>query len=412
MRASLGRIRFKSVYDAMRDNGIEYSENDKTAALVWHDSIKDIDYFKYLQPWQMVNRIPNINVLCRKASFARLIQRISPIFPNLFSFVPKSYILPFRSADFLRAVAKAKRRFIVKPDCGSLGQGITIVEPGQEYAPEDILAVAQDYIDSLLLDNTKFDLRIYVLITSIDPLEIYVHRDGLARFCAEQDGSRSMYSKLTNVGLNKDKVVEEFSEISRLISDVFPRLEKELGMDIKDLWGQIDEVVVLSILSAYDILKKGVEWQCPSVGYSRCFQILGFDILLDREFKPHVLEVNYRPSLEYHRGRERRMKVQMIREALQIAAPLQYVQAAVDSRKWGWDNESWNRFISQSPQILESIKTAKENALKRSKFVQVFPCLDQDRLVWEEVMKAVQLLPVEIMPGFNRPAQAVPGGEA
>lgn len=47
--------------------------------------------------------------------------------------------------------------------------------------------VVQHYIsDPLLLNGYKFDMRIYVVATCLDPLRLYVYPDGLARLATEQ----------------------------------------------------------------------------------------------------------------------------------------------------------------------------------------------------------------------------------
>lgn len=47
--------------------------------------------------------------------------------------------------------------------------------------------VCQDYVhDPLLVDGLKFDLRVYAALISLDPVKVYVCKEGLARFCTEK----------------------------------------------------------------------------------------------------------------------------------------------------------------------------------------------------------------------------------
>ena len=60
----------------------------------------------------------------------------------------------------------------------------------------------------LLINKTKFDLRLYVLLTSIDPIRLYLYDEGLVRFASEQyseDDLDNKFSHLTNFALNKDR---------------------------------------------------------------------------------------------------------------------------------------------------------------------------------------------------------------
>ena len=69
--------------------------------------------------------------------------------------------------------------------------------------------VVSEYISNpLLLNGYKFDMRIYVAITSINPLRIYMYEEGLARFATckysnNTGGKSSKYMHLTNYSINK-----------------------------------------------------------------------------------------------------------------------------------------------------------------------------------------------------------------
>ena len=47
--------------------------------------------------------------------------------------------------------------------------------------------IVQEYLDApLLVDNKKFDLRVYVLVTSLDPLIAFIADEAMVRFCTEE----------------------------------------------------------------------------------------------------------------------------------------------------------------------------------------------------------------------------------
>lgn len=68
------------------------------------------------------------------------------------------------------------------------------------------------YIDNpLLIGSKKFDLRLYVLITSFRPLKAYLFKLGFCRFCTVKYDTSvqeldNMYVHLTNVSVQKHGV--------------------------------------------------------------------------------------------------------------------------------------------------------------------------------------------------------------
>jgi|LauGreDrversion4_2_1035121.scaffolds.fasta_scaffold170820_1 hypothetical protein len=110
-----------------------------------------------------------------------------------FNIIPETYVLPLELERFqsvFNSKAKGKNLWIVKPSCSSQGKGIYLLNslsqlPKFDHNNETF--VVSRYIENpLLLGGHKFDLRIYVLVTSYDPLRVYVYREGLVRFASEK----------------------------------------------------------------------------------------------------------------------------------------------------------------------------------------------------------------------------------
>jgi tubulin polyglutamylase TTLL4 len=67
--------------------------------------------------------------------------------------------------------------------------------------------VACEYImKPHLINGYKYDLRLYVFITSYEPLTIYLYKDGLVRFATQPYNTKNTkvrFAHLTNFSVNK-----------------------------------------------------------------------------------------------------------------------------------------------------------------------------------------------------------------
>ena len=74
-----------------------------------------------------------------------------------------------------------------------------------------------------LIDNLKFDLRIYVLITSVIPIRIFLFKEGLARFATKEyiaplgSNLNNLCMHLTNYAINKEN--EDFIQNENVNND-------------------------------------------------------------------------------------------------------------------------------------------------------------------------------------------------
>lgn len=181
----------------------------------------------------------------------------------------------------------------------------------------------------LLMDGFKFDLRVYVLITCIDPLRIFVYNNGLVRLATcqytspETGNLTNQYMHLTNYSVNKSS--ENYNKSpERGSKRDFTALNSWLlsqGLNSTKLWNDIDDIIIKTIISVYPILKEKYEDLLPEHYHhnvSASFEILGFDILIDSTMKPFLLEVNRSPSFNIAGIVDERVKRTLIYDTFKI----------------------------------------------------------------------------------------------
>ncbi|CAJ1335327.1 unnamed protein product [Effrenium voratum] len=331
-------------------------------------------------PVQRANHFPGSFHLGRKDLIWRNLAKMQQRFGKEYQISPQGYILPkaFLAWDAAR-LRQPEALWIWKPCSQSCGRGITVFSSD---VPEDQLrelskkrGIVQRYIPNpLLIGGRKFDMRVYVVVVSYDPLKVYVNDEGLVRFATEPysdsvDTLQSRMMHLTNYSVNKqspafvqnldgqgaedkeDAAIDEAGQPKASkwsLTELKIHFERE-GLNFGAMWESMKDLVIKTLISVEEPLK--AEW-CKTLGCedggwsargpggaqrSSCYEIYGFDILVDETLKPWLLEVNICPSLSSGSPLDKRIKTKLVADVLTLVGvhpPTALWQLSPDSVHW------------------------------------------------------------------------------
>lgn len=271
--------------------------------LIWQDRLYEDWRHAAATPQQRLNHFQNTRGICRKDMLAMNFARLKTSFgTELIDFIPNTFILPKEKEQFMQYVADAGHRtlWIYKPSASARGKGIFVFDDLKSFWGEATMpCVVQSYIPRpMTVSGYKFDLRLYCLLTSVWPLKCYLHTKGLVRFSSQKYDLTTLgnrYSHLTNFTINKAAPKRMLSpEDERVLGQgckwTLDQLWVELGLrgfNVARIWRNIRRLVLLTVL--------------PLVGEvprdPHCYELLGFDVLLDTTGKAWLLEVNRSPAM-------------------------------------------------------------------------------------------------------------------
>eukprot|EP01112_Ceratiomyxa_fruticulosa_P001410 TRINITY_DN1149_c0_g1_i1.p1 TRINITY_DN1149_c0_g1~~TRINITY_DN1149_c0_g1_i1.p1 ORF type:complete len:425 (-),score=82.62 TRINITY_DN1149_c0_g1_i1:116-1390(-) len=349
-------IKFKSflhntIYDVVRSRGWKETDSDSDFDFIWADKewIRECMDVVHLKEHQRVNHFRNFYELTRKDLLIKNLKRTRKQLErddrlaeaSHYDFFPTTYNLPAEYSLFIEEFKKLPGAFwIMKPIAKSQGKGIFLFNKvaqiqdwknsyrwkitsatGSTVDPSEKVEKAEQYIvqkyveNPYLIGGKKFDLRIYALVLSYSPLVVYLYRTAFARFSHHRFSMQAKdmsntYIHVTNVAVQKTS--ENYNPQSGCkwdIRNLKMFLTSRHGTEaIDQLMMDIQGIIVNSLLAVQKVM----------IQDKHCFELYGYDILIDDTLKPWVLEVNSSPSLTAENPLDYQLKWVLLHDTLNI----------------------------------------------------------------------------------------------
>lgn len=284
----------KHVFIILEKLGFTRGTNKSDWDLLWaHDyPYRSIGgNLKKLKSHQKINHLPGCGYITNKVD-------LSTIEGN--KYIPPSFRIPEDNVSLLNYINdNPYKKFVQKSNAH---RGISIKETNNINFNE-IGTFVQEYIEKpYLIDGFKFDIGVYTVITSVDPLRLYVYKgDVLFRFCPVK------YYPFDPMNLDKYVVGDDYLPIWNVPSlrnyyikmgfsmkDTFDAYIRTKQQDPDKIWDDINNAIRIIVLKK----EKQIANVVRQFGSGRnFFEMVRFDFVLDEQLNVFIMEANMSPNL-------------------------------------------------------------------------------------------------------------------
>ncbi|KAK3093406.1 hypothetical protein FSP39_015196 [Pinctada imbricata] len=243
-----------------------------------------------LKPHQKVNHFPASGYITNKVSLVTS--------PN--QYIPRAFKIPEEKKKFLSYAKNNPEKLWVQKRNSHRGIKIKRVK---DLDLQDESSFIQEYVDRpFLIDGRKFDIGVYAILTSIDPLRVYMlENDALFRFCSHD------YHPFNPKDVKKYVVGDDYTPVWHMPSlkvlynhvesnfkVTFDTYLKSVGKDPHKMWNDIRTAINSVYLSKEPYLIGAARKYKSTRNF---FEMVRFDFVLDEELNVYLMEVNMSPNL-------------------------------------------------------------------------------------------------------------------
>ena len=320
-----------------------------------------------------------------------------------FNYMPETYYYPkdkkIINKKFNNYILNLDNLWLVKPTNKYGGKGISILHSLKDIEIKEY--VITKYIMNLdLIKNKKYDLRLYVLISGLKPLRIYLNKQGLVRIASEEysldiNSIGNKYIHLTNTDINRknknyvypNNFNDEKANIWNL--NTYKKYLKQKNKDWNLIYIKIKDIIIKTIISVQQkLVNKITQFNLKDNNF---YNLLGFDILITKKFYPKLLEINYSPCMNIYNKVDKSIKTNLFVDVLNIVGIYPFSKKTF--KKYGKEykfknniDESINNALCELTRPrgdLELIFPLKENVNKYKKYFNEIS--EENAIFWNKL---------------------------
>ena len=311
----------KSV-NAFADNNFYFSKRSLSLIKKYKDIMNINNYKKFY-------RFFGFQILMKDTLYMSYLE-MKKEFNEDYNFMSETYYYPddkkIIKEKFGNYSLNINNLWLIKPAHLWGGFGVRIFQSLKDVKLKSFLL--NKYVTNLdLIHNKKYDLRLYILVTGLKPLRIYSNQEGLIRIAAKkftlnEEFIKNRYVHLTNTGVNSinedfivpDNTSNEKANIWNL--HMYANRLKKMNVDYNELKHKIHDIIIKSIISVYKNLT--LEQKLNNLNDINFYDLLGYDIIITKDFEPILLEINSGPSITYHNQLDKPIKTNLLVDTLNI----------------------------------------------------------------------------------------------
>ena len=283
--------------------------------------------------YQKINRFYNYNEYVSKSLLYINYKPFHDKFPDDYNYMLETYSYPKEKQEIIEKFSKYSLKndndvWMIKPIMGSLGLKISILTNYSDIKLKNYLITKYLY-NPHLIKGYKYDLRFHGLVSTIKPLKLYLYNEGLVRLASEKynfsvSDPHNKYSFLTNLFINKKnkkkfiypKNMKNMEDSNLWNLDTFQKYCARNNINYEKLYSEVGDIFIKMMITVREKIIDNIEK--TNLQYSNFYHLIGFDIILDENLKPYLLETNRRCGFRNDNDAEKYYTYNIIADTLNI----------------------------------------------------------------------------------------------